>query len=135
MAKQSLYGSGKQAIQQTSHIRSTVVPNGNQGFREASLGGDTRPGPDGGAPLSSQTVPTISVHKGTFVRGNPNNAYVADGPGVLKADVNAAAPATDSPVPADHQMPLKDMASKAAEVSVAAAPEQNSFPGAGVMHR
>jgi hypothetical protein len=135
MAKQSLFGSGKNAIQQTAHIRSTKVPGGNQGFSTGSLGGDTVPGPNGGAPLSSAKRQEVTSTKIEADGMNPYNRFEGDSAGVLGANVKGqdGGRTTDSPVPERAEMPNLGIKTKAAES--ASKSGDDTFPSDGVMHR
>jgi len=135
MAKQSLYGSGKNAIQQTAHIRSTKVPGGNQGFSSNKLGGDTTPGPSGGAPLSTQVRQEVSSKKVLATGMNPFNQFEGDAAGVLGGNVvrQNAGRTPDDPVPDNAELPNLSIRTKAAEAASLASEAQ--FPADGVMHR
>ena len=106
MAKQSLFGSGKNAVQQTGHIRSSSNYNGGQATK---------------------------THVGTS--GNPYNEFVRDDKGVLGPNVVAqnAGRSPDNPVPDNAQLPNLAIRSKASEASSLASEAQ--FPADGVMHR
>lgn len=135
MAKQSLFGSGKNAVQQTSHIRSTKVPGGNQGFSSNRLGNDTEPGPARGAPLSTQVKKEVSTKKVLRDGMNPFNDYEGDAKGVLGPNVVAqnAGRTPDDPVPDNAPMPNLAIRSKAA--LNAGLSSEAQFPADGVMHR
>lgn len=133
MAKQTLFGSGKNAVQQTSHIRSIKVPNGNQGFSNRSLGSDTKPGDERGAPLMSTRRMEKNVsHR--VLNDNPYNKFDRDNTtGVVfdATDYQTPANTTDSPVPGGATKPARGMAAKA--INIAQAPTGDTFPADGVL--
>lgn len=132
MAKQTLYGSGKNAVQQTDHIRSTKVLN-SAGF---SSGGPSTTSPFSGAPLrnGSQVSDGNSVKSAHWPAGNPYNEHARDESGVLGGGIKAqnAGRYADSPVPSGATLPDKNQMSKAAESASAPA---GTISGDGVLGR
>jgi hypothetical protein len=89
----------------------------SKGFSSRSLGRDTKPGPEGGAPLmTSRTVDDGTVKRAVFLHGNPFNRFSApEGQRGATMGVDDGRPPThDSP--ARGPMPNRDVTSKAGEV-------------------
>ena len=112
---------GKNAVQQSAHIRSVKHPGGNQGFSSNNLGSGTtlRSGNDTGAPLHNHAKPQTDKKHAPVVRGNPFNPFVGNTAGVLGPNVKGqdAGLYQDSPVPGAAQKPNTSIISKAGEVA------------------
>ena len=89
----------------------------SKGFSRLGLGHDTRPGPDGGAPLkNTKRVDDGTVKRGRYVSGNPYNLHTGGEPGHVLGSLGKEAPGHDTPVEGHGQQPNKHATSKAAEV-------------------
>lgn len=102
MAKQSLFGSGKNSIQQTGHITSRKVSNSSGFSSQKSLGADTSPGSGPGAPFKdADRKDDSNVRRSNYPRGgNPYNPHDTNEQGVLGVNLSATDATQDSPVPA-----------------------------------
>jgi hypothetical protein len=119
MAKSKSMFEGKNAVQDAGHIRSIKHPNGNQGFSSNKLGGDTVPGPNVGAPLSSKKEQLVTRRHIDPSGENPYNHIEGNAPGVLGAHVarQDAGHYPDSPVPGHAEKPDLAIRSKAGEAA------------------